>query len=168
MRKIVFSIGIVLILAVTGCVGEGPTTTTQRPGGGEDESNLFYPVIYLPDGTAITIDIVQTYEGQRLGLMYRKWIGEDEGMLFYSKEDYPPGKNLFWMKNMKFPIDMIWLDKDFKIVYIERNVPPCTTEMCPLYGPTDAVSRHVLEMKANQSSRHGLKVGDILSVKMQR
>jgi uncharacterized protein len=165
MNKIVFFIGILLVLLFTGCIdggdGRGNESDISRGGDGPDFS---YNVIYFPDGTPITLEVMRTPEEQFMGLMFREGIGENEGMLFYSKRDHPAGEYLFFMKNMKFPIDMIWLDKDFKIVYIERNAPPCTTEPCPEYGPPDVVSRHVLEVKANLSSRHGLKVGDTLRV----
>ena len=118
-------------------------------------------VVFLKDGTEIALEIMRTNEEHKRGLMGREGIGENEGMLFFSKRDYAAGQNLFWMKHMKFPIDMIWLDKNFKIVYIERDVPPCNTKDCPLYGP-QVVSRHVLELKANSSAKHGMVIGDTL------
>jgi len=116
MNKIVFFIGILLVLIFTGCIdgGDGGGNGSDISGGG-DGPDFSYNVIYFPDGTPITLEVMRTPEEQRMGLMFREGIGENEGMLFYSKMDYGAGENLFWMKNMKFPIDMIWLDKDFKI-----------------------------------------------------
>jgi uncharacterized membrane protein (UPF0127 family) len=48
-------------------------------------------------------------------------MNENEGMLFYLEE---PRKGSFWMKNMHFPIDIIWLDENFSIVHIEEELQP--------------------------------------------
>ena len=50
-------------------------------------------------------------------------MNENEGMLFFLDD---PRKASFWMKNMHFPIDIIWLDENLTIVHIEKALPPCT------------------------------------------
>ena len=54
------------------------------------------------------------------------------------------------MKNTKIPLDMIRLDDAGKIVFLEKNVPPCTADPCPNYGPDDIASKYVLELNAGK------------------
>lgn len=57
------------------------------------------------------------------GLSGRKSLGQDEAMLFVFQS---PGIYKFWMKDMNFPLDIIWLDKDRKVIHIEHNLSPST------------------------------------------
>ena len=60
---------------------------------------------------------------------------------------------------MKFSIDILWLDKDKRIIHMEQNVPPCITEDCPSY--TSLVpSKYVLELKQGSVGEHELKIFD--------
>lgn len=90
------------------------------------------------------------------GLMYRENIGETEGMFFiFDSED----NHSIWMKNMKFPIDIIWVDENMSIVHIKHNVPPCKEEDCPTYPPSKP-AKYVLEVKANFTEQNNIKIGD--------
>jgi len=106
--------------------------------------------LFLPDGTPITAELAVTdYERQR-GLMYRKSIEEDQGMLFvFAGESF----HSFWMKNMNFSIDILWLDEEKRIVHIEERVPPCSSWDCPSYAP-DLPAQYVLELQAGMVERH--------------
>ena len=115
----------------------------------------FVPV-FLPNGVEITAELVNTEADRQRGLMFREGINPDQGMLFvFEKEDI----HAFWMKNMKFPIDILWLDKNKRIVHIEKNVPPCSEEPCPSYPP-GLPAVYVLELKAGSVQGHGLKIYD--------
>ncbi len=112
--------------------------------------------MFLPDGYAITAELAVTDEERQLGLMYRKKINPDQGMLlvfervnFYS----------IWMKNMKIPLDILWLDKEKRIVHIERDVPPCKEDPCPTYT-SRFPAMYVLELKAGSVKEHKLKMYD--------
>lgn len=132
---------------------QATTTTTMEP--------VPENAVIFKDGTVIPIELARTDAQQMRGLMYREGISENEGMLFiFDKDDYYD----FWMKNMNFPIDMVWMDSDFKVVHIEKDAPPCTTRPCPLYGP-EKPTRYVLEIKANLSDKRGIEVGDMLDVR---
>lgn len=89
------------------------------------------------------------------GLSGRSGLPENTGMLFVFEK---PAIYKFWMKDMKFPLDIIWLDESKRVVFIEKNVSP---ESYPNYfAPTDD-SKYVLEINAGQSDKYGIKVGDI-------
>lgn len=114
--------------------------------------------IYLPDGKSVTAELAGTDEERQRGLMFREKLGFDQGMLFvFDKES----AYAFWMKNTLIPLDMLWLDKDRRIVHIWRNVPPCKEDPCPSYAP-DRPGLFVLELAAGASDRFGLKLFDRL------
>lgn len=112
--------------------------------------------IFFPNGKSITAELAVTDEERQLGLMYREEILADQGMLFIFEEE---GRYSFWMKNMKFSLDILWLDKGKRIVHIERNVPPCKREPCPSYPPS-IPAMYVLELKAGSVDEHKLKLFD--------
>lgn len=123
--------------------------------------NLFfaphkYTQVFLPGGEVIYAELAVTDQERQLGLMFRECINPDQGMLFvFEREEI----HSFWMKNMNFSIDIIWLDKDKRIVHIEKNVPPCQTENCPSYTPP-VRSKYVLEIKEGYSEKYDLKLYD--------
>lgn len=102
-------------------------------------------IVYLPDGKPIYVEVAKTPEEREKGLMFRESLGENEGMFFVFESD---GYHSIWMKNMLFPIDVVWLDSDFKVIHIERNILPCREEPCPIYTPPSP-ARYILEVNAN-------------------
>ncbi len=117
-----------------------------------------YLKLFLPDGTPITIELAVTPIERELGLMFRDRIEPDQGLLFvFETED----RSSFWMFNVKFPIDILWLDARKRVVHIEAGVPPCPREPCPSY-PTPTPALYVLELKSGQAAAHKIKVGDRL------
>lgn len=107
----------------------------------------------------ISIEMADTDQKRTLGLSYLKKLPENSGMLFiFEKEGYYP----FWMKDMNFPIDIIWIDKEKKIVYFENNASP---ESFPkfFYAQKDGVpilSLYVLEVPAGFLVENNIKIGD--------
>jgi len=117
-----------------------------------------YVRIFFPNGFSVTAELAETDEERALGLMFRQEINPDQGMLFIFKEEgiYP-----FWMKNMKFSIDILWLDRGKRIIHIEENVPPCPEEPCPTYSH-QLPAAYVLELKAGSVAKNQLKLLDKL------
>ena len=114
--------------------------------------------IYLPNGVYITAELAVTDEERQLGLMFREGINADQGMLFVFKEE---DIHSFWMKNMKFSIDILWLNRDKRIVHIERRVLPCLSPPCDSYSPKSP-SLYVLELKVGSVDKNKLKLYDEL------
>ena len=102
------------------------------------------------------VEVSQTLAERMKGLQFRKSLEKNAGMLFIFSES---GKHSFWMKDTFIPLDMIWLDRDKKIVTIVPNILPCTTAQCPVYAP-DKNALYVLEINAGVSIEKNLKVGD--------
>lgn len=112
-----------------------------------------------------TFDIViaSSNEDRQIGLSNRNSLGKDSGMIFpFEKEDYYS----FWMKNMKFPIDILFIRGD-KIVTIHKNVQPpkSTNDSLPIYNPKEPADK-VLELNANVTSEKNIKEGDKIQVNL--
>ena len=114
--------------------------------------------IYLPNGKSVTAELVVTDEERQRGLMFREKLLPDQGMLFVFEEE---GLYSFWMKNTLISLDMLWINKDLRIVHIARNVPPCKEDPCPSYSP-ERPGLYVLELAAGAADRLGLKLFDRL------
>jgi uncharacterized membrane protein (UPF0127 family) len=104
-----------------------------------------------------TLDTADTDFLRERGLSYRQKIDPYTGMLFVFEK---PGVYQFWMKDMNFPIDIVWLDTDKKVVYIEHSLSPETYPHA--FGPHTPV-RWVVELPAGAVEQGSLSVGDILS-----
>jgi len=106
-----------------------------------------------------------TSELMSKGLAVKNQLKEDEAMLFIFEES---AKQSFWMKDMKFPIDIMWLDSDGKVVHIEQNLQPCIPVLiCLSYSP-DINSQYVLETVAGFTQRHNVNVGTDIDFKLVR
>jgi YVTN family beta-propeller protein len=111
-------------------------------------------------GIPVYVDVANDPEEQSRGLMFRKSMEWNNGMLFV----YEDVKYLsFWMKNTYIPLDMIFVDKDLRIVDIKEDVQPCPLQedICPSY-PSKQPAKYVLEVNAGFVQQNGITVGDIL------
>ncbi|MBD3365815.1 hypothetical protein GF360_00525 [candidate division WWE3 bacterium] len=83
-----------------------------------------------------TLEIAKTPAQRAKGLMLRENLDENKGMLFVFPRE---GRHGFWMYKTRIPLKMIWLDKNWKVVHMEAQVPPCESEdplKCPSYYPS--------------------------------
>ena len=107
-----------------------------------------------------SVDMMSTPEQREQGLMFYASLPEDQGMFFIFEES---GRYPFWMKNMKFAIDILWIDENKRIVDIKDHVPACEAEPCTVYTPKSN-ARYVLELSAGAAQANGLKVGEELKI----
>ena len=112
-------------------------------------------------GSCIDVEVVDNDTARSRGLMYRDRLLDTQGMLFIFPED---AVYSFWMKNMRFALDILWVDHTRRIVDIHTFVPACTTTTCQSYKPCDSV-RYVLEVNAGFVNGHHLKRGDTVEFK---
>jgi uncharacterized protein len=104
----------------------------------------------------INAEIADTEEKRERGLMFRKNLGKNDGMLFvFDDERYVT----FWMKNTLIPLDIIFISSNGTINEIKENVQPCLAEPCELYPSTYPV-KYVLEVNANFTRINGISIGD--------
>jgi len=107
-------------------------------------------------GQVVEVDVVATPDEQAKGLSGRSGLMEGYGMLFlFEKPDFYG----FWMKDMLFSIDIIWIDKDKKVVHMEKSVSP---ETYPKSFVPSALAKYVLEVPAGFSEKFKVKVGDVV------
>jgi hypothetical protein len=109
--------------------------------------------LYIHD-KEIWVEVAQTPEERSHGLMGRKHLGRDEGMLFIFETEDTHG---FWMKDTLLPLSIAFIGKDGRIVWI--------TDMKPLTSDSHVPPRpilYALEMNKGWFSSHGVKVGDIV------
>lgn len=106
----------------------------------------------------IYIKIADDPTEQSKGLMYRNNLESNSGMLFVFDKDEIRS---FWMKNTLIPLDMLFIDRDFKIVDIIENAQPCKTNTCPSYISKQP-AKYVLEVNAGFVKENKIDVGDII------
>ena len=171
MRK--FLCLILSMLLLTGCA--------SAPAGDLKTNSLGYigdvdtgkkPVLMNPDlpvkklvivsekgSSEFQVEIAATDAQRKSGLMNRKSLDDDKGMLFVFQRS---GFVNFWMKNTLIPLDLLFIDSNGYIKHIARSAQPCTSTNdrdCVLYNSHFSV-QYVLELKGGISDRLGLKEGD--------
>ncbi len=132
------SLGILICCVLSGC---GQAQKTVR--------------VCFSNTLCIAAEVAVTREARERGLMGREELREKEGMLFVFQEE---GQHDFWMKNMRFPLDIIWVGKGKAIVDIKENALPCG-EQCPSLVPQGA-SLYTIEVVSGFVAKHRLKAGD--------
>ncbi|HSX08065.1 MAG TPA: DUF192 domain-containing protein [Candidatus Saccharimonadales bacterium] len=108
-------------------------------------------------GHAFKVEYADTPEAQEKGLGGRDNLPSNHAMLFRFTAD---GEHCFWMKDMRFSLDIIWINPEKKVVHIKPDVSPATFphNFCP-----PEPSQYVLEVNAGVSQQIDLRVGDSLS-----
>jgi len=109
----------------------------------------------LPSGKVLQSEVMVKDEDRAMGLMFRPSLPSDHGMLFlFGESDF----HTIWMKNCKFPIDIVWLDEERRVVDVAPSVPPCKADPCPVYRPIQR-ARYVVEMNAGQAAKEKVARG---------
>lgn len=140
------TLAIILILLLSGCGIKNKNINIKKA---EIKIN----------STIITAEVVKTLEAQIKGLSGREKLGENEGMLFiYSEKEI----RTFWMKDMLFPIDIIWISDD-KIVDISENMPIPKNYNIKRATPKEEIN-YVLEVNAGFVKSDNFKVGDSVQI----
>ncbi|EKE06287.1 MAG: hypothetical protein ACD_19C00021G0019 [uncultured bacterium] len=111
--------------------------------------------------TEIKIEVAKSNEERSKGLSNRTKLDDNSGMVFIFPKDSKP---VFWMKDTKIPLDLIWID-DNKIVGIDKNVQPEPSVLdnnlkkYPAPTPID----YVLEVNGEFSDKNNIKIGETIS-----
>jgi len=113
--------------------------------------------VILPSGHVLEVEVADTPAKIQRGYMFRNGVSDREGMVFLMDSlDF----HAFWMKNCRVALDILWLDEAWRVVHMERNLPPCKDKgPCPSHPPLQA-ALYVLEVQAGLAGREGLKLGD--------
>lgn len=105
------------------------------------------------EGKPLRVAVADTDALRAQGLSGSSPLAEDEGMLFIFAED---GTYSFWMKDMRYAIDILWIDAEGTVVHIEKNVAP---ETYPASFTSHSPARYVLEVRAGYADQHDIQIG---------
>jgi len=107
-------------------------------------------------GELFNVELADSRQERKTGLMFREHLKDNEGMLFkFDKEAIYP----VWMKNVLIELDIIWIDKDKKVVFIKESAQPHKKGPHPSIRPTKK-ALYILEVNAGTVGRTALTIGD--------
>jgi uncharacterized membrane protein (UPF0127 family) len=112
----------------------------------------------LTNNRCVQLDVASSPEDRREGLSGYQRLADDEGMIFLYEES---GRYGFWMKDMNFAIDIIWLDESNRVVGLKDNAQP---DSYPQSFQPDAPAKKVVETTAGWADSNNVKMGDQLSL----
>jgi uncharacterized membrane protein (UPF0127 family) len=138
-----------LILMFTGFL----ITSTSGSSLGNENPETGYVCI---NNRCFTVELATTQSERQYGLMNRKSLDLDKGMLFIFEDE---GDHHFWMKNTLIPLDIIWINSSQNVVYIHKNAQPCNSYYCPSIDPGKN-ARYVLEINGGLSDKYNMSIGD--------
>ncbi len=122
------------------------------------KDNLFSRACF--EQACFYLEVADTPETRSRGLMFQEELAENQAMLFVFPET---GIYEFWMKNTLIPLDIIWLDSEKKVIFVEHNAHPCRKEECPLFGPK-LPSKYVLEIQGGLAEKINIEIGDKVKI----
>ncbi|WP_220338315.1 DUF192 domain-containing protein [Wenzhouxiangella sediminis] len=135
-------VAVMAMLAVSGCDAGGPWVEVE--------------------GQRFSVEIADDDATRAQGLMFRDEMADDHGMLFIFPDQRPRS---FWMKNTRIALDIIYIDRDFEVVSISADTPPCRSRnrRCPSY-PSEGPAQYVLEINGGLAAKYGIEPGDRIEV----
>ena len=126
--------------------------TLVGPALAQDKPQMDLPRVKLSAGMyLIDAQVAQTPEQRQIGLMFRREMPAQEGMLFVFEE---PGTQCFWMKNTLLPLTAAFVADDGRVVNLADMKPQTTDSHC-----SEEPVRYVLEMNQGWFAKRGLKAG---------
>jgi uncharacterized protein len=140
-RTAVFIAIITVIISSTVALGQGHMPEVVFQGRG---------------GATVSVTVADTAYKQALGLMGRKVLPANEGMLFVFYGDRPRN---FWMKDTYIPLDQIYIRSDGTVVDINKNARPLDTGLF-----WSRPSQYVVEVNGGYCDRHGIVIGDKVQI----
>lgn len=157
MAKAAFLVAALLLAA--GC--------SSQPGGDQAAGDLAAPSRHAESGLRIIplsvmtaegprrfdVEVAATPEEQQQGLMFRKQLGPDEGMIFPSQMS---AERSFWMKNTVIPLDIIFIGADRRVLSIHADAQPYSLDPIPSGGAVI----NVLEIAGGRAAQLGIRPGD--------
>lgn len=160
MRLPIITSWVLMVLGAVFIVSQSPRLSAEEikqagPPPAQDVQKFEELTIRRADGTTALfhVEMARTPAEQAFGLMYRKEMANDKGMLFvFPTED----ERAFWMKNTYLPLDMVFIRADGTIHSIHPYAVPHDLTPVRSYGPVMAV----LEIMGGQAKAQGIKVGD--------
>lgn len=156
VRGIVFALLIVGLVIFISFEKKNDDDIIEVP---EEFTEIQYQIKQVQIGEALfDVDVAYTQAQRIQGLSGTESIGESEGLLFPFETI---GKHGIWMKDMNYPIDIMWIDNEFTIVHIEEKVSPGSFPK--IFYPAQN-SLYVLEVQSGAVERSGIEVGNTIDI----
>uniref|UniRef100_B0T0Q7 DUF192 domain-containing protein n=1 Tax=Caulobacter sp. (strain K31) TaxID=366602 RepID=B0T0Q7_CAUSK len=159
IRRRVLALALVAFALVGGGLGASPAMAWQakpKPPAAVARPSAKLDTVQILTSrgrVTFTVELAVTRAEQERGLMFRKSLAPDRGMLFPYN---PPQRAAFWMKNTLIPLDIIYIAPDGRVLSIARNAVP--HDETPL--PSGGVIRGVLEIPGGRAAQLGILPGD--------
>lgn len=118
--------------------------------------------VTLPNGKKILAETMIRDIDLTRGMMFRDALPEGRGMISIYPDE---AQHQIWTFQCRIPLDVIWMDRERRIVEISADVPPCNAKSaraCPTYGGRQK-SKYILELSGGRAAANGLRMGDVLS-----
>ncbi len=145
-----------IALGLLAACSADPQATNNSATAAQAPATLLPLVILSSKGTQrFTVEVAATPQQQEAGLMFRKSLADNGGMLFPMD---PPRTASFWMKNTLIPLDMLFIRTDGTIAFIGANTVPYSREPVSAGVPVAAV----LELRGGRAAELGIKEGDVV------
>jgi uncharacterized membrane protein (UPF0127 family) len=154
-------IGFIVLFALLGFYTYGQQNNLSVPAPDiQDLKPVSYPdkIIGRIGEGYFNFEVADTQEEKTKGLSGRDQLPDTDAMLFTFVAE---GRNCFWMKDMKFAIDMLWFNADKKLVYEKRNATP---ESYPESFCPDVPAKYVVEVTSGVAEKNQIKLGDYLQI----
>jgi uncharacterized membrane protein (UPF0127 family) len=151
-------ITLLLLVAAIACAGAAVHVVTPPPGPDSTPT----PTTVTIDDASFAVELAVTPQQVAQGLSGRPSLAPGTGMLFIFESE---GLHSFWMKDMRFPLDMVWISAEHAVVDITEDVPPPapgqTTADLPTYMPAEP-AQYVLEINAGEADSADIRIGDVV------
>jgi uncharacterized membrane protein (UPF0127 family) len=151
--------GALVILTLLALFGAACSSGSASPGGAHPTSVGGMRTTQVHAGSnKVAAEVADTEALRERGLSGREALPRDAGMMFVFDQDATPA---FWMKGMRFPLDLVWIDAAKHIAGVTADAQPqpgATDAALTLYHPPSAV-RYVLELNAGAAARLGFVAG---------
>jgi len=139
----------ILLLLLTGACTSDSDPSSKNPSAFEEEGSLTFLHADGDTVRTIAVEIADTESERQRGLMRRRSLGYDRGMLFVFDE---VSTNGMWMKNTPLPLDIVFIAPDSQVINIARRTTPFSEETIEPAAP----KKFVVEVRAGFADRFGL------------
>lgn len=153
---------VVMLVIVYGVFKQPSISSLQVPNDSVVEKTAEFSgtQLTLPNGQIINVMVATSLEDRQQGLSGVESLASNAGMLLVFPDS---GQHSIWMKEMNFPLDIIWLNEAGKVVYLIEEAPVQDNDSggLPIYQ-SELPAKYVLEIKAGTVSSSGIEIGDTI------
>jgi len=166
VSNLILGFFVVVLVIAYGVFKQPPTLFSLPPSTDDGETeqvtaDIADTIITLPNGQTINTIVATSLEDRQQGLSGVESLADDAGMLFV----FPNiGQHGIWMRDMKFPLDIVWLDETGKVIHVVEKAPVQEEGEELLVYQSELPAKYVLEVTAGMAKSAGIEVGDTITL----